>query len=481
MERLERLCAEKGLRMTEQRKIIARVLSTSDDHPDAEELHRRANDVDNSISLATVYRTVKLFEEAGIIERHEFRDGRARFDLRLDGPLGLPALSGTVASSRADFVLPGLPIGFRGMNADIRLSGGRAQIQLDAPAVPGGQIRVSGPVTLSAPFRGDLDVRIAGLQIEQPGLLQTTANGQISVDGPLAGGARIAGRIDLGATEIRVADAVGSSAATLPGLRHVGEPAASRRTRQRAGIEADGGGGGGARGGPSYPLDVTVSAPSRIFVRGRGLDAELGGSVTVRGTTTNPAPAGQFSLIRGRMDVLGQRLNLTEASAQLRGGLDPLLRLVAETDAGQVLVRILVEGTASEPEISVSSVPELPQDEVFARLLFGKDISEITPFQALRIAAAVAQLLGVGGDGIVSRLRTGFGLDDFDIVTNEDGTTGVRAGKYISENVYSDVTTSSNGETEVNINLDLTPNLTVRGSAASDGGTGLGIFYERDY
>ena len=80
MDRLEKLCTEKGLRMTEQRRTIARVLSTSDDHPDAEELHRRANALDNSISLATVYRTVKLFEESGIIERHEFRDGRARFE-----------------------------------------------------------------------------------------------------------------------------------------------------------------------------------------------------------------------------------------------------------------------------------------------------------------------------------------------------------------------------------------------------------------
>lgn len=80
MDRLEKLCADKGLRMTEQRRIIARVLSAAEDHPDAEELHRRANALDSSISLATVYRTVKLFEESGIIERHEFRDGRARFE-----------------------------------------------------------------------------------------------------------------------------------------------------------------------------------------------------------------------------------------------------------------------------------------------------------------------------------------------------------------------------------------------------------------
>jgi Fur family ferric uptake transcriptional regulator len=80
MDRLEKLCIEKGLRMTDQRRTIARVLSTSDDHPDAEELHRRANALDSSISLATVYRTVKLFEESNIIERHDFRDGRSRFE-----------------------------------------------------------------------------------------------------------------------------------------------------------------------------------------------------------------------------------------------------------------------------------------------------------------------------------------------------------------------------------------------------------------
>jgi Fur family ferric uptake transcriptional regulator len=80
MDRLEKLCAEKGLRMTEPRRVIARILSSSDDHPDAEELHRRANSMDSSISLATVYRTVKLFDDAGIIERHDFRDGRARYE-----------------------------------------------------------------------------------------------------------------------------------------------------------------------------------------------------------------------------------------------------------------------------------------------------------------------------------------------------------------------------------------------------------------
>lgn len=78
--RIEKLCVDKGLRMTEQRRVIARVLSESHDHPDAEELHRRAAAIDSRISIATVYRTVRLFEEAGILERHDFRDGRSRYE-----------------------------------------------------------------------------------------------------------------------------------------------------------------------------------------------------------------------------------------------------------------------------------------------------------------------------------------------------------------------------------------------------------------
>ncbi len=77
---LEQLCADKGLRITEQRRVIARVLSESEDHPDVEQLHHRANAIDPGISIATVYRTVRLFEEAGILDRHDFGDGRARYE-----------------------------------------------------------------------------------------------------------------------------------------------------------------------------------------------------------------------------------------------------------------------------------------------------------------------------------------------------------------------------------------------------------------
>ncbi len=80
MDRIENLCVEKGMRMTDQRRVVARVLSTSQDHPDVEELYRRAHQVDPHISIATVYRTVRLFEDAGIIARHDFQGGRSRYE-----------------------------------------------------------------------------------------------------------------------------------------------------------------------------------------------------------------------------------------------------------------------------------------------------------------------------------------------------------------------------------------------------------------
>lgn len=84
MDRLEKICVEKGMRMTEQRRVIARVLSIASDHPDVEEIHRRATEIDSNISIATVYRTMRLFEESGVVERHDFQDGRARYEEATD-------------------------------------------------------------------------------------------------------------------------------------------------------------------------------------------------------------------------------------------------------------------------------------------------------------------------------------------------------------------------------------------------------------
>jgi translocation and assembly module TamB len=101
--------------------------------------------------------------------------------------------------------------------------------------------------------------------------------------------------------------------------------------------------------------------------------------------------------------------------------------------------------------------------------------------QAVQMAQAVAQLAGKGGEGLMGRLRQSFGLDDLDLATDAEGGAALRLGKYLSDNLYTDVTLGSDGKAEVNLNLDLTPSLTARGTLGADGSSGLGLYFERDY
>lgn len=263
-------------------------------------------------------------------------------------------------------------------------------------------------------------------------------------------------------------------------MAHLAEPARVRETRARAGLLENGGNGADA-GGQPFGLDISVSAPNQIFVRGRGLDAELGGALRLAGTTDAVQAIGQFDLVRGRLDILGQRFVLDEGRVQMQGDLIPTIRFSASTESDGYTSTILIDGPASEPEITFLSSPELPQEEVLSRLLFGRGLTTLSAFQAAQLASAVATLAGKGGEGIVGRLRKGFGLDDFDVTTGEDGEAAVRAGKYLSDNLYTDVTIGSEGTSEINLNLDVTPQIKLRGSVDSEGDTGIGVFFEKDY
>jgi translocation and assembly module TamB len=191
-------------------------------------------------------------------------------------------------------------------------------------------------------------------------------------------------------------------------------------------------------------------------------------------------PEGQFDLIRGRMDLLGNRLNLTEGLIQLQGAFDPFLRFVAETTTDAVTAEITIEGPASAPVLRFTSTPDLPEDEVLSLLLFGRDLSTISPLQAVRLAAAIATLSGNGGN-LTGGLRQGLALDDLDVTTDEDGATQARIGKYISDNIYTEITADTDGNNRIDLNLQLSPSVTARGRLNSDGETGLGLFIERDY
>jgi len=321
---------------------------------------------------------------------------------------------------------------------------------------------------------------LQGVTLRDPELYDTRLNGELTLTGPLLQTPRLAGQINLIETELRVPSTGFGGASGLPDLRHVNEPADVRATRERAGLLQKAGR-STANGSADLMLDLTISSPNRLFLRGRGLDAELGGEVRMLGSLANLKPAGSFNLIRGRVEILGKRLELDEATLQLEGDLVPYLNIEASTENDGVTAFMLIEGRADDPKVSFTSFPELPEEEVLAQLLFGQNLQNLSALQALQLANAVATLAGRGGDGIISRLRKGFGLDNLDLKATDDGGAAVTAGKYIGKNVYTEITVGQDGKSQINLNLDLSKSVTIKGKAGSDGNTGVGIFLEKDY
>ncbi|WP_372611676.1 translocation/assembly module TamB domain-containing protein [Aquicoccus sp.] len=404
--------------------------------------------------------------------------GLARLDLRLDGPLALDSLAGRISVDDARLSLPARAIALERLRGQVDLSGGAAQVALDADVSTGGQVRLRGPVTLSPPFQAELDVDLVDMTLRDPSLFEMVLDGALSLDGPLTGGARIGGQIDLRHTELRIPD-LGPSYSPLDGLRHFRPPGRVQRTLSYAGMDQSSDDSGTAMA--DFPLDIVISAPNRLFVRGRGLDAELGGSLRLTGSTSDIVPSGQFDLIRGRLSLLGQRLNLTEGSLTMRGSFDPVIAFAATSQVEEFAVSLRLDGLASAPDLAVTSVPDLPQEEALSLFLFGRDVTRISAFQAVQLAAAIRTLSGQGGTGLTDGLRRSLGVDDLDIGMDDDGTTQARVGKYISENIYTDVTVKGDGTSQINLNLEVNRRTTVRGRLGSDGNSGIGVFFERDY
>ncbi|WP_091297001.1 translocation/assembly module TamB domain-containing protein [Gemmobacter aquatilis] len=407
--------------------------------------------------------------------------GGLRFDLRLKGPLQVSSLSGRVQLSDGRLADPALPFALEGIATTADLAGGRATLNASARLSSGGDITAKGTIGTAAPYDANLTAQLRQLELKDPRLYETRVNGTVTVQGGLLRGARIGGDIVLSETELRVPDTGIGAAAGLDGLRHVAEPADVHATRQRAGQIAETAADGSSTSGPSYALDLRVSAPQRLFIRGRGLDAELGGEIHLQGTTDNVVPSGAFNLVRGRLDILGKRLTLSQALMQLEGDFDPYLDILASNESDGIISSVQIKGRATDPTVSFVSQPELPQEEVLARLLFGRDLTSLSAFQAAQLASAVATLAGKGGDGIIGKLRKGFGLDDLDISTDAEGGTSLKAGKYLSANTYTEVEVDQDGQASISLNLDLTDSVTLRGAAGADGETSIGIFKEKDY
>jgi translocation and assembly module TamB len=406
--------------------------------------------------------------------------GTARYDLTVNGPPVLNSVTGQITTSDARLSLPTLGKALNNIAGQIDLATGTARLNFGAGFSDGGNVTLDGRIALGSSLPADLSVRLLDVQLRDGTFYETSLAGAITLKGPLTGGARIAGQIGLGPTEVRLAETGLSFGGEVPdGLRHIGEPASVLASRSRAGlITREGGGADGNR--RAYPLDIAIDAPGRIFLRGRGLDAEVGGSVRISGTSADPRPEGSFELLRGRLDLLGKRLTLDEGAVTLAGDLVPALFLRASVPGPSLTAFVTMSGTATQPEITFSSEPDLPEDEVLAQAFFGQSLSNLSALQAARLASAIATLSGRGG-GTLDKLRGAFGLADLDVTQDASGATALSFGAYIGENAYTDVTTNSVGEAQVNLKVDISDAFTIKGSADNAGDTSVGIFFERDY
>ena len=192
------------------------------------------------------------------------------------------------------------------------------------------------------------------------------------------------------------------------------------------------------------------------------------------------APSGQVELIRGTFDILGRRLELTKGLVTLQGDLTPYIEFQSTTNTTEGTATLEISGPMDAPQVRAHSQPERPSEEVMALLLFGDQIENLSPVALAQLAASAARLAGRGG-GSQEKLRKGLGADTVDLGSDSDGATRLGAGAYLSDNLYTNFSVNTRGESELKLNLDLNDNVTVKGSVDHTGQTGVGIFFERDY
>lgn len=402
--------------------------------------------------------------------------GTLSVNVSATGSLSQPVLGGMFSTTGASFVDPQSNLRVSGIAVMGTLDGQQVTIRSASASTGGGALALNGTIGLGDGLPADLRATLSNVRYADGNLLVATVSGALALSGPLTRDPLLSGNIAVDRAEISVPSTFGGGAAQID-VVHRNPPAGVRATLARARAD-DGTPTPSAR--PSViRLDVTVNAPARIFVRGRGLDAELGGELRLTGPITDLQPVGGFRLIRGRIGILGQRITFDEGTVTLVGDLDPQLDFVARSESDGITAFINVRGRVSDLAVTFSSEPDLPQDEVLARLIFNRSIDELSPVQIAQLAAAAAELAGGSDNSLLGSLRRATGLDDLDVVTDSQGGTAVRAGRYIRDNVYLGVEAGGRSGARATINLDVTENLKVRGAVGTD--SSLGVFYERDY
>ncbi len=405
--------------------------------------------------------------------------GKADVHGQVAGSLSAPRITGQMSLAGGRY--ENLEVGslLKQIELKVDLTDERASLsELSATDGKSGKLTASGGADLDPaagfPFKVDADLKkLILLRSDQA---TGDVSGAISFEGTTER-SKLSGRLETGRIEVRIPERLPSQVASLDVIEvnAEGEPLIPPDESRRA-------------GGHTVALDVRVDMPRRVFVRGRGIDSEWRGRLRAKGTAAKPRIEGQLTLVRGEVSIAGKPFKFDRGTIDFQGGdkIDPTIDLVAIRTSRDLTTQFRVYGRSTDPKVEMSSVPELPQDEIMSRVLFGKSTSQLTAFEAAQVAAAVASLAaGGGGDGLLDRMRKGIGLDVLRLGTTESGgkeSPAASAGVYVSDQVYLGVTQGAETDTgSVNVEVELTPNISLESDVTGSGENNIGLKFKFDY
>jgi translocation and assembly module TamB len=407
--------------------------------------------------------------------------GRLDVNLNLGGSLGNPQLGGdaTIANGRYENQAAGTVISEIAMK--LRGDGKRLTIDQFAGRTPGGgAVEASGSVNVDPADPRAFDVRVgaSNAQLVQIDLVTAKIDTLLSLTGPLDN-PLLQGPITIERADIRIPEQMPPSVVDIK-VEEINRPGGALTRTQEQDTAAS----------PfRLRLDLTVKAQNQIFIRGRGLEAEMSSDVTVGGTAAKPILGGGLKLVKGSLDLLTKQFEFKQANLDFigDGSTDPVLDVNATATATDITAQVVITGRASAPKIVLTSTPELPQDEVIARVLFNKSFGQLRAFEAIQLAQSVGQLAGIGGGpGVLDTVRNTLGIDRLELLSGESGEglsgAGVAAGRYVSRDVYVGAEQRvGEAGSRVVVEIDLTDNLKVHTDVGTTSGAGVGLLYEWEY
>ncbi|WP_340265275.1 translocation/assembly module TamB domain-containing protein [Sphingobium mellinum] len=389
------------------------------------------------------------------------------------GTLGSPLIAGALSTDNATITSPVTGMRLHGVKAQGRFSGAQlVMTDFSATAKNGGTVTGSGSFTFAGIAGVAMDLR---LQADNAALLErddiaATVTGPITLRSDGVGGT-IGGDLILNRSRFTLGRA--AAVAQIPELRVV------EVNRNGEEIEQ-------VRRRVPWALAIKARARNRLIVTGLGLDSEWRADLDIGGNVATPLIAGTADLVRGGYTFAGRRFELREGKIQFDGRtpVNPTLDIDAEANVSDLTATIHVGGTGLKPDISFTSVPALPQDELLSRILFGTSITNLSAPEALQLASAVGSLRGGGGLDPINAVRKAAGLDRLRIIaadpTQGQGTS-IAAGKYLTRRTYVELITDGQGYSATRIEYQVTRWLSLLGAISTLGRESANVRISKDY